>query len=210
MTTTTTTFAANPTKRNADTIRSLTETAAKYGGRILRVWASHSHDARACGLRRAGISADNYLGGVGKRTDVSSRAYDATAWDGSKKTELGVFPSRGKAMNALIDERIRVNKEFEALMQEREEAARGATLAIRDRLRALTAECRDDMHEPDCQGVRVVKTKGTKLDNAYGASETFVGVTNTERRFLLRNDETGEEAWFNLADVIALARKAVI
>lgn len=201
MTNATTTFAANPTKRTATEIKTLTETMSKYGGRILRVWASHSHDARACGLSRAGISANNYLGGVGKRVDVSSRAYDATAWDGSQKKELGVFASRGKAVSALIDERIRVNKEFEAMMAARERAARQAMQSTLDTVQHLTADCREDMHEPDVQGVRVVKVRGTKLDNAG---------TEGEREILLRNDETGEMDWINLADLIALARKAVI
>ena len=84
-----------------------------------------------------------------------------------------------------------------ALAESRRERQR----CLRDYLRKLTKGCNDEMHEPDCQDVRVVKTRGRTLDNAG---------FDSERAFLLRNDDSGEEAWFNLADVIALARKAVI
>jgi hypothetical protein len=67
----------------------------------------------------------------------------------------------------------------------------------------LTANCREDMHEPDEQDVTVRKWKGIYLDNAFGASPD-----SRERCFLLRNGTTGEELWVNLASLIALARKA--
>jgi len=80
------------------------------------------------------------------------------------------------------------------------------------RLMALTHECRDNMHEPDEQGVDVVKWRGRKLDNAFNpeTEEIAAGFPNRERCFLLRNEDTGEEGWFNLAAVIALARKAIL
>jgi hypothetical protein len=81
---------------------------------------------------------------------------------------------------------------------------------ILQRLKSLTKECSEDMHEPDCQEVYVRKVAGRKLDNAYGAGSHTVGIwgKNPERRFLLVNKDTGEQEWFNLADILALARKA--
>lgn len=190
---------ATMSRRTADEIRVLTETERKWWG--LRVWAANTKEARDQALVR--LDGQNYLGGVRKRRDVSSRAYEATAWDCERKTELGVFPSRGKAINALIDERIRVNVEFAAEMQRREEDRHQLWSDMHARLCALTSACNDEMHEPDCQGVRVVKVRGTKLDNAHGE-----GPDSGERCFLLRNDNTGEEEWLNLSSIIALARKA--
>ena len=80
---------------------------------------------------------------------------------------------------------------------------------ILQRLRSLTKDCSEDMHEPDCAGVIVRKVAGRKLDNAYGVGETTgIGFKNPERRFLLVNEDTGEQEWFNLSDILALARKA--
>lgn len=69
------------------------------------------------------------------------------------------------------------------------------------RLTEITAGCRDDMHEPDEQGLSAV-VQGDHLDNAFGNSpperncgEFTVGLT--------RN---GVTEWFNLANLIALAR----
>jgi hypothetical protein len=103
----------NPTKRSASEIRNLVDLTGKWWGK--RVWASASMAALEMGLYQRTDDGSNYLGGVSKRRDVSSRAYSATAWNtatrwtSEKKTELGVFPSRSKAVNALIDERLRVN-----------------------------------------------------------------------------------------------------
>lgn len=72
------------------------------------------------------------------------------------------------------------------------------------RLQDKTSDCRDDMHEPDNQGLYAIVT-GTHLDNAMGENpnnnccEYTVGI----------GDEHGNDRdWFNLANLIALARKA--
>ena len=72
------------------------------------------------------------------------------------------------------------------------------------RLQEVTASCRPDMHEPDEQGLTAV-VSGYHLDNAMGphpadnCGEFTVGLSI--------NGGTSYE-WFNLADLIALARRA--
>lgn len=73
-----------------------------------------------------------------------------------------------------------------------------------DRLKIKTASCRDDMHEPDEQGISAV-VSGYHLDNSMGDiphdnfGEFTVGIS----------DNGGKSyQWFNLATLIALARKA--
>lgn len=73
-----------------------------------------------------------------------------------------------------------------------------------DRLKNVTQKCRDDMHEPDEQDLSAV-VAGFHLDNAMGdnpvnnCGEFTVGLS-------LNDGESYE--WFNLADLIALARLA--
>lgn len=74
------------------------------------------------------------------------------------------------------------------------------------RLNEVTFDCRDDMHEPDEQGITAVVT-GYHLDNAMGynpndnCGEFTIGISR---------DNGSHYEWFNMADVIALARKAKI
>ena len=76
---------------------------------------------------------------------------------------------------------------------------------FRERLRKITGKCREDMHEPDEQDIDAV-VSGYKLDNAMGDNprnnfgELTVGIRTGE----------GTIEWFNLATLIALARKSVI
>lgn len=72
------------------------------------------------------------------------------------------------------------------------------------RLNKITAKCREDMHEPDEQGIEAIVT-GTHLDNAMGDNPNYNCCEFTIR---LRNTNTEEYEWFNLATLIALARKA--
>jgi hypothetical protein len=73
------------------------------------------------------------------------------------------------------------------------------------RLLAITDGCRDDMHEPDNQGV-TAKVAGDYLDNAMGddgiCDEMFVAITKDHDHD--RGDFHTEN--FNLATLIALAR----
>lgn len=91
-------------------------------------------------------------------------------------------------------------------------AARTHLTPIREELRRITEDCRFDMHEPDEQGIEAVVV-GTHLDNAIGTNfgptqwfentaELMVGITRT--------GEERETRWFNLADLIALARQAFL
>jgi len=80
------------------------------------------------------------------------------------------------------------------------------------RLREFTKECRPDMHEPDEQGVSaefgptaVLESWGVRhpnLDNACTGECQDMGF------WLVSGDEHEQKReWFNLADIIALARR---
>jgi len=75
---------------------------------------------------------------------------------------------------------------------------------VLDRLKEFTLGCRDDMHEPDEQGIEAV-VSGYRLDNACGdephenAGEFTLGLTK---------DKGESYEWFNLSTLIGLARKA--
>lgn len=74
------------------------------------------------------------------------------------------------------------------------------------RLLAITEGCRDDMHEPDAQGL-MATAHGFHLDNACGSDP----MTNHGELTVLLSRTTPNgtrSAWFNLADLIALARRA--
>lgn len=74
------------------------------------------------------------------------------------------------------------------------------------RLIEATKGCRDDMHEPDEQGIAGVKIAGFVFDNAMGdtpqeaANEIIVGI--------IHEDDKENPDWFNLCTLVALARKA--
>lgn len=72
------------------------------------------------------------------------------------------------------------------------------------RLRKITESCREDMHEPDEQGI-VCDVKGNHLDNSMGDDPMF---NYGEYTVLLRRE--GKDEWFNLSNLIALARLAKI
>lgn len=77
-----------------------------------------------------------------------------------------------------------------------------------ERLAMATRGCRDDMHEPEEQGVSAVFS-GVHLDNAHGDNpmtnnlEYTVGIIFSDPVTGVKHME-----WFNLATLIALARKA--
>jgi hypothetical protein len=78
---------------------------------------------------------------------------------------------------------------------------------ILDGLRKFTKDCREDMHEPDEQGISATVV-GDHLDNACG---DFIStkVINRYQEFVvvLKNDKK-KQFTVNLADLIALARRA--
>jgi len=90
----------------------------------------------------------------------------------------------------------------------REEATHKMMRDDLGKLLKITAECREDMHEPDEQDVSA-KVKGKHLDNAMGDDPQFncgeltVGIT----KGCGKNAKT---VWLNLASLIALARKAQV
>ena len=77
---------------------------------------------------------------------------------------------------------------------------------IRRRLLKITVDCREDMHEPDNQDISATVI-GDHLDNAMG---NYIGDDQSRQEFvvIIKNESSGEEEAFNLADLIALARKA--
>jgi hypothetical protein len=78
------------------------------------------------------------------------------------------------------------------------------------RLRSITEGCRDDMHEPDEDGLKC-RVVGDHLDNAFGnridvrmiemGCQEFVVVIERQMDYERRYER------FNLADLIALARQ---
>jgi hypothetical protein len=82
------------------------------------------------------------------------------------------------------------------------------------RLKEITKSCRPDMHEPDEQGISAMVV-GDHLDNAHGnrvgpGYKIERGLCYQEFVVVLKNEDTGEMESFNLATLIALARKASI
>lgn len=79
------------------------------------------------------------------------------------------------------------------------------------RLKAITVSCRDDMHEPDEQNVSA-KVVGDHLDNAFGDTILVNKIPNlgVHQEFVVVIDNDGVKENFNLATLIALARKAVL
>ena len=76
-------------------------------------------------------------------------------------------------------------------------------------LLSITEGCRPDMHEPDEQGLSA-RVVGTILDNAFGDHifEDLPGRDYQEIVIVLERDGRVEK--FNLASLIALARKAQV
>lgn len=75
---------------------------------------------------------------------------------------------------------------------------------------AFTKGCREDMHEPDEQGVGVSAVVGNHLDNAFGNDiEPFLMEHNSQEYVvIMENENMDKQLKVNLADLIALARKA--
>jgi hypothetical protein len=87
---------------------------------------------------------------------------------------------------------------------------------IRNDLMTITRGCSFDMHEPDNQGITDVRVTGWHLDNAMGIDNVY-GAQVPDRFGELavrirRETPQGsyEEKWFNLADILALARLAML
>jgi hypothetical protein len=72
---------------------------------------------------------------------------------------------------------------------------------IRNDLIKITRGCREDMHEPDEQEIHAI-VHGKILDNAFGND-----LKHNEINIIIERG-TKECEVFNLADLIALARKA--
>jgi hypothetical protein len=69
------------------------------------------------------------------------------------------------------------------------------------RLLEATKDCREDMHEPDEQGVSAL-VSGYHLDNAMGDNP----FDNCGEFTVAIVQDDGSKEWFNLATLIALAR----
>ncbi len=71
-----------------------------------------------------------------------------------------------------------------------------------EKLKKMTEGCRDNMHEPDEQHVHGV-VRGYFLDNAFGDDPK-----NNQGEFTIGIYRDGKIEWFNIATLVALARKA--
>lgn len=87
-----------------------------------------------------------------------------------------------------------------------------------NRLLKITNLCRDDMHEPDEQSIKG-HVYGDHLDNAAGNKPHFPSAyglgqdgpfPHAEFVVCIENEDELTYEWFNLATLIALARKAVV
>ena len=79
--------------------------------------------------------------------------------------------------------------------------------AIGKNLRKFTADCREDMHEPDEQNISA-SVVGTKLDNAFGAHISVSAIVGGYQEFVVILHAPEKSLEINLADLIALARLA--
>lgn len=75
------------------------------------------------------------------------------------------------------------------------------------RLVEFLSDCRPDMHEPDEQGVNC-RVVGYHLDNAFGDSIFESAVANGYQEYVVVIEKDGDQECFNLANLIAIARKA--
>ena len=87
-------------------------------------------------------------------------------------------------------------------MNETNQRTRDALKPVLHALHQQTEGCRGDMHEPDEQDVSAV-VKGDHLDNAMGADPDF-----NHGELTVGIKKGVHTLWFNLADLIALARQA--
>jgi len=72
-----------------------------------------------------------------------------------------------------------------------------------ERLVECTKNCRNDMHSPYNQGISAVVT-GINLDNSFGGSDPTK--TQLEMMVGIKNEYNSHIEWFNLANLIAMAR----
>ena len=80
---------------------------------------------------------------------------------------------------------------------------------MHDRLTAITNGCRDDMHKPDEQGLSA-RVVGDHLDSATGDHIGLRSVEDGFQEFIVILTRDGQREKFNLACLIALARKAQV
>lgn len=80
---------------------------------------------------------------------------------------------------------------------------------MKARLNMATAGCNEEMHEPDEQGVSALVV-GQKLDNAMGNEIIPEAISQGWQEYVVILNNNGKTEAFNLACLIALAKKAVI
>lgn len=76
-----------------------------------------------------------------------------------------------------------------------------------ERLLAITEGCREDMHEPDEQGL-TASCIGDRLDNAFGESIREDAILRGYQEFIVVLRRGGKTESFNLATLIALAKRS--
>lgn len=82
-------------------------------------------------------------------------------------------------------------------------------VGILERLRVITIGCRPDMHEPDEQEVSA-RLVGYHLNNAMGDGINEYAIVGGYQEYVVILERGNARERFNLADLIALARRARI
>lgn len=80
---------------------------------------------------------------------------------------------------------------------------------MKNRLNQITNGCNVEMHEPDNENVSA-RVVGYKLDNAIGDAIIENAIKDGWQELVVIIDNDGKKEMFNLACLIALARKAEI
>lgn len=75
------------------------------------------------------------------------------------------------------------------------------------RLQKITWGCRDDMHEPDEQGLKA-RVVGDHLDNAFGDHIDAKAIIGGFQELVVILSRNGRDECFNLANLINLARRS--
>lgn len=114
------------------------------------------------------------------------------------------------AVNSRVEDAIKYLEKMKLPRQEK--SPPWMTVMLNDLL-DITSGCREDMHEPDEQGVEA-KVVGFTLDNAMGDSIIPKAMKDGWQEFVvtITKESKGKKVSknFNLASLIALAKKAAV
>lgn len=95
------------------------------------------------------------------------------------------------------------------MAKDREDYTKQWMTEMLERLNVATKDCNVEMHEPDNSDVSAIVV-GNKLDNAMGDAIIPEAIVNGWQEYVVIINTNGKTEAFNLACLIALARKAVV